>query len=357
MADRVRTVIGVLLGVVLLWILFRGTDWKVLQAAIGRAEPGWLLMALALGFASLFVRVQRWSYVVRATHPATFRSLFSAVQIGLAVNLAVPARLGDLVRGLVLARLTRMSLARSIALVALDRINDILALVSVLLVTVAAFPTDTDIHFASDTFGNPEPFVVSSSLIRPTAIALGIGLLVATLLLVLLYFSQSYVIALLDRTIGRVSATLADRLRTTFLNAADGMHVFRSAADLVKAALFSLLTWALVALSLAAILRAFHLEFPWYGPLLVLSILGVFTSVTVTPGMVGQYHVPVVAALLMIAPRMDPSEAKAVAIAAHVVAVIPPTVLGLYSMLREGLRVSDLAPGPSGATRRSSSQR
>jgi uncharacterized protein (TIRG00374 family) len=357
MAKHVRTAVGVLLAVVLLWVLFRGTDWQVLREAIGRAEPGWLLVALVLGFASLFARVQRWSYVVRTVHPATFRSLFSAVQIGLAVNLAIPARLGDLVRGLVLARLARISFARCLALVALDRINDILALVVVLLVTLAAFPMDTDIHFAADTFGNQEPFVVSSSLIRPMATTLGIGLLVATLLLVFLYFKQSYVVALLDRTIKPVSATLAAKVRGTFLNAADGMHVFRSAADLVKAALFSLLTWALVALSLAAILRAFHLEFPWYGPLLVLSILGVFTSVTVTPGLVGQYHVPVVAALLMIAPYMDPSEAKAIAIAAHAVAVIPPAVLGLYSMVREGLRVSDLTPGPGDATRRSSSQR
>ena len=76
----------------------------------------------------------------------------------------------------------------------------------------------------------------------------------------------------------------------------------------------------LVALSLAALMKAFHLEFPWYGPFLMLAILGVFTSV---------------------------NEAKAVAIVAHLLALLPPVVLGVYSMLGENLHIRDLIPGRS----------
>ena len=100
----------------------------------------------------------------------------------------------------------------------------------------------------------------------------------------------------------------------------------------------------MVALSLAVLLNAFHLDFPWYAPLLMLSMLGVFTSVTVTPGLVGQYHIPVVASLLMVIPNIDSDEAKAVAIVAHLVALIPPATLGIFSMIREKLHITDLIP-------------
>ena len=76
----------------------------------------------------------------------------------------------------------------------------------------------------------------------------------------------------------------------------------------------------------------------------MLSILGVFTSVTVTPGLVGQYHIPVVASLLMVMPSMGTTEAKAVAIVAHLVALIPPVALGIFSMFREQLGITDLIP-------------
>ena len=342
--SYVRTAIGILLSVVLLWFLFRDTDWSALYAVLGRVEPGWLVLALTLSFSSSVAKVQRWSYVVRATHPATFRSMFSATQIGLLVNILVPARMGDVIRGFLLARLAKVSFARCLTLVALDRINDIFALVSVLLVTLVSFPSNTDIQFAAGAFNNDEPFVVSSSLIRPATVSLILVLFSVILVFVLLYFQQSYVIRFLDRAAGVVSKTLADKLHAIFSNFAAGMHIFRSIIDLTKSVFFSLLTWGLVVLSLAALLRAFQLEFPWYAPFLMLSILGVFTSVTITPGMVGQYHVPIVASLLMTVPSIDPNEAKAVAIVAHVVAIIPPVALGVYSMVREGLRVGDLVP-------------
>ena len=270
--------------------------------------------------------------------------MFSATQIGVLVNIVIPARIGDVVRGYVLGRLVNIPFARSITLVALDRINDILALVTVLFVTLMAFPSDRDIEFATGTFNNVEPFIVSSSLIQPVALILTIFLLVVILMLVFLYFQQDLVLRLLDKVVGSVSTRLASVLHSMFLNFAEGMHIFRSASEMAKSFLFSLITWGLVALSLAVLLNAFHLDYPWYAPLLMLSILGVFTSVTVTPGLVGQYHIPVVASLLMVLPSMDSDEAKAVAIVAHLVALIPPTTLGIYSMLREHLRITDLIP-------------
>lgn len=344
MLRHTRTMVGVLLSIFLLWFLFRDTDWQVLSSVLREVDVSWLLLALFLSFSSSFTRVQRWSYVVRATQPATFRSMFSATQIGLLVNLLIPARLGDVVRGYVLASLAKIPFTRSLTMVALDRINDIFALVTVLLIALFSFPSEADIEFAAGAFGNSEPFVVSSSLIQPVAVSLVGALFIVIGILVFLYFQQDIVLRFLDRVLKPVSARASAWLRAMFLNFAAGMHIFRSGMQMTKSVLFSLITWGLVALSLAALFEAFHLEFPWYGPFLMLAILGVFTAVTITPGMVGQYHVPVVASLLMILPGMDVNEAKAVAIVAHLLALLPPVVLGVYSMMNERLHIRDLIP-------------
>jgi uncharacterized protein (TIRG00374 family) len=344
MLRHTRIILGVLISIFLLWFLFRDTDWRVLVTVLRQVDAGWLLLALFLAFGSSLARVQRWSYVVRAAQPATFRSMFSATQIGLLVNLLIPARIGDLVRGYVLSSLAKISFTRSLTLVALDRINDILALVTVLLIALFSFPSDVDIEFAAGAFGNAEPFVVSSSLIQPVTVSLISALFLVVVFLVFLYFRQDIVLRLLGRLLEPVSSRTAAWLRTMFLNFAAGMHIFRSGIQMTKSVLLSLVTWGLVALSLAALLKAFHLEFPWYGPFLMLAMLGVFTAVTVTPGMVGQYHIPVIASLLMILPGMNVNEAKAVAIVAHLVALLPPVVLGVYSMMNEQLHVHDLIP-------------
>jgi len=344
-SKPIQIIAGTIFSLFLLWLLFHGSDWQVLNKTLHRVHPGWFVLSLVLSFSSFFARVQRWTYVVRASDPASFRHLFSSVQIGLLINSVVPARIGDVVRGYVLARLINIPFTRSITLVALDRINDVIALVALLLVTVLVFPSNRDIEFPASTFSNTDPFVVSSSLIQPAVLLLILCLAVVILMLVFLYFQQQLVLRILDKVAGFLSKKLADGLHAMFLNFAAGMHIFRSVVDMAKSILFSLLTWALVVLSIAALLNAFHLDYPWYTPLLMLSMLGVFTSVTVTPGLLGQYHIPVVASLLMVIPSMGSDEAKAVAIVAHLVALIPPVVLGIFSLCRERLHIMDLVPG------------
>lgn len=340
---HVKTVLSVLLGALLLWLLFRRTDWAATAAALRQVRLSWLALALALAFGSCLARVQRWSYVVRAVHPATFRSLFSATQVGLLVNLVVPARLGEAVRAYLLGRLSRAPLALSLSLVAMDRVNDGLALIAVLFIAAVTFPAGADVELPAGAFGNAEPLTVSSGLIRPAAASLTLALGLLVVALVLVYAGRDAVQRALCRGAALVSAKLAARVENLFRQLVGGMRVFRSAADLARAVFFSFLTWGLVALSLQALLLAFRLELPWFTPFLMLALLAVSTSVTVTPGLVGQYHIPVVASLLLIDPRLDPSVAKAVALVAHLVAVLPVAALGALALVLERPSLGGLA--------------
>jgi hypothetical protein len=47
---------------------------------------------------------------------------------------------------------------------------------------------------------------------------------------------------------------------------------------------------------------------------------------------------------LMVLPGMDTNQAKAVASVAHLVALLPPAILGIFSLQREQPHVMDLIP-------------
>jgi uncharacterized protein (TIRG00374 family) len=337
-----RGALGLAVAAALLWLLFRGTDWDEVAGAIRGVDLGWLGVAQLLLWGSYLVRAQRWGYVVRAVHPASFRSLLSATQIGFLVNFTIPARVGELVRAYVLSRLVGIPVARSLAMVALDRVNDVIGVLAVLLVAAAALTRDADVEFPPGAFGNQDPVVVSSALIRAAAWSLGAVVVIALAGLILLYVRREPILRLVRRALGRLSPRFAERTAAILESFAEGMHVFRSGRDLTFSLVGSLVTWGANVAALAAIIAAFQVDCPWYTSFLGLAMIAVFISVPVTPGTVGQYHLPAVAALLMAAPEVAPARAKAVAIVAHISTLIPIAGLGIYCLLRERLGLLDL---------------
>jgi uncharacterized membrane protein YbhN (UPF0104 family) len=342
MKSFAQMVFGLCLGAFLVWVLFRNTEWHAVYGSIREVKIHWLIVALVLGCSSHFARVQRWSYVIRAAYPAPFRILFSATQIGFLVNFIVPARVGELVRAYVLASLAKRPLSQSMAMVMLDRVNDIFGLLAIMFTALLAFPSNRSIEFAAGTFNNSKPLAVSSSLIHPATISMTVFLCVFTLILILLYLNQALVLRFIDRSIGQISRKFVDRLSGFFLNFAEGMHIFRSPVELTKSLFFSLLTWGAGVLSVTALMTAFRIDFPWFTPFLMLAMIAVFIIVPVTPGVIGQYHIPVVACLLMVVPGMESDRAKAFAIVAHVLSLGPIVALGIFCLFWERLSFFDL---------------
>ena len=341
MNKAIRIIFGVILGSGIIWLLFGNTDWGMVYAKIKGANIWWLLLSQVFAWTCHFSRVQRWSYVVRARQPVSFRSMLSATQIGFLVNFTIPARLGEVVRAYVLSRLARLPVSQALAMVSLDRINDVIALLLILLISALSFPTDKNIEFGAGMF-SPEPFTISSQLITSTTIAIAIFFFVILLSLVIIYLNQSIIIRLIHFCITPLSKKFADYFCKLIKNFADGLHIFHSYVDMMKSIFFSLLTWIMYLFSIAAILTAFNYDYPWYAPFLILSLVSILTSVPLMPGVIGQYHLAFVVGLLIAIPSMTLDETKAVAIVAHVLTLIPIAGLGIFCLFGEKLRFVDI---------------
>jgi len=342
MKKLIQLVVGVLLGALLLWLVFRGTDWNEVLRAIGAADPFWLGIVVVLILLSFVARVQRWSYIVRTAKPVPFRHLFSATQIGFLANFTLPGRVGEIVRAVVLTRLDKLPFTKSFAMVVLDRITDLFGLFAIVLVTIFAYtPKKGEIHVPASTLGFPITFSVQN--IQRGQIAAVVSLVVLVSFFVLLYVKQDLMLRVSDRFWSRFSKKLANKVHTWLKHFAEGLHIFRSGSDMAKSIGYSLLVWAIAMLALAGMMRAFDVDVPWYGLFVMQLLLAVFISAPGAPGFVGQFHAPIVIGLVMFVPGIEDSRAKAVAIMMHLLNLVPVVAVGLVCLYTEKLGLVELA--------------
>ncbi|HOZ50005.1 MAG TPA: lysylphosphatidylglycerol synthase transmembrane domain-containing protein [Candidatus Hydrogenedentes bacterium] len=336
--KSVRVLIGLLIGIAVFWWVFRGTDWAEVWASIRRINPLWLPIMLAAIAATFFTRILRWRYIVRAGHPASFRHMFSATQIGFMVNFLLPMRIGEGVRALVLTRLTRIPFSKSLAMVTLDRVNDLIGLIVTMLIAAFAFRPAGDIVLPPDIYANPLP----ANLIRSGALGTGLFLIAIVSVLALLYVNRELALRLSDRTVGIVSGRLAGWSHHLLDQFAQGLHVFRSASDMAKSVFWGLVTWGLFVAINAIVLSAFGYTYPWYAPFVVTAVVSVAVSLPVAPGFIGQFHFAIVVGVSAVLSSVALPDAKAMAILAHLFNLVPILALGFFCLIWENLGLRDL---------------
>lgn len=343
MKRKIQLAIGALLTAGLLWFLFRGTNWAEVGAAIAGAGKGWMLLSLALLILTFLLRAQRWSYIVRTAGPVPYSVLFDATQIGFLANFTLPARAGEAIRALVLARLTGLPLTKCLAFGFLDRVTDLFGLLAVMGVTALAYAPE-QAAVMPEGFQLPE---WAAGVLEPSAIRNGAGLIALAIAglvggLVVLYLNTGLVVRISDAVLGLVSTKFAALARGWIEHFSEGLHVLRSLRALVGALIFSLLTWGFCALGLWAALMAFDIHGPWYTALVVVSTLSIVISMPSTPGFVGAFHLGIMLGVFIAVEGVSADVAKAYAIFCHLVNLIPIAVIGVYSLARRQVGLFEL---------------
>ena len=358
MKRTIQIVVSLILAVLLAWVLFRGVHWSDLYTSVRKVDLLWLAVLQFPIWISFWLRILRWQYIVRAVHPATFRSMFSATQLGFLVNFIIGLRLGEFVRAAVLAKLSRLTFAKSLALATLDRVSDLIGLLVVMLVAALAFRPKEDIVVPSGTFGIEQLPPIPATAVQTAGITAAIGLSGVLVVLIALYLNQRLVFAITRATVGRISSRLAEWSCGMMEQFAEGLHVFRSASDMIKSTAYSLLTWGCFVVSLECYLRAFGLNGPWYAAFVIQAFLAFGVSVPAAPGigMLVNFSYPIVAALLVVVPNVSLADATAFALVSYVCNLIPIVVLGIACLHMEGLSFLELSRGSVEAEDRATEQ-
>jgi len=341
MQRRIQIILGALIGVLLVWWLFKDTNWTAVGAALRGANWGWMAFGVATLFLSFVVRIWRWSYIVCGDQKVSFWRMFSATQIGFLANFVLPARLGEPIRAIVLSRSTGIPFSKTFAYVAIDRVTDMAGLAMVLALTVATFHPAHPIRLPAD-LQNLYSGEISEVLVRHAAETVAIAMIVLTFGMFFVYFQRERVVRWSDRLVGLVSKRLARQVSHLVGHFTEGMSAMGRPSHLGRSVAVSLLLWCIFAVGHWSMFKGMHIEIPWHAPFVTLSMLAVFISVPGPPGFVGPFHVAIVAGLLLVDPGIDLNLARATAILAHLVNLFPVVVVGVWCLSTEKMSLREL---------------
>lgn len=318
-----RLLLGAAIAAVILYLLGRRVDPAAVAAALRQADWRLLALGLAWSLTSMWIKGERWALALAAGVGARpRRRMFSAMMIGTAGNLLLPARLGDFAKVLVLRRHNDLPLTRSLAASWSVQIFDFLSVAAILLYSGSA---------------------VASPRTLFLVVAVGVLLLLG---MALSHrnpdWSERFERAVIPRR-------LLPRVQSTLRNARQGLGFLGHGRTLIEILLYTAAVWLCEALSMLSYLRAFHFDLGLASAALLVAATGLSFALPLTPGNVGVYQG--ICVLVLGALGIDRDRAFAFGIGVQAFSLVAIVLIGLALLQREGLRLRSLAAAKTASER------
>lgn len=325
---NLRTAFVSLLALALVAWFLRHANIADVWAQVRQARMDLLILGFIFVMATYWARAIRWQYLLAPVGHTKFRTVFRTTVIGFAALAILPARVGDVLRPYLLARREGLATTATMATVVMERVLDLIAVLTLLAIYVWGFTGDS-----------PLP----DRLLNPVKVSATLAAAVSVVLMAVMW-----VLATHPERIGKLAAAAArilpgrlservGHLTTTF---SGGFAAARSPRALLLAMLWSFPLWLAIAAEAWAVTVAFGIDMPFAGTFLLQALLVIGVAVP-TPGGVGSYHEAyrIGVTTFFGAPN---DRAVAAAIVTHAISFVPVVLLGVIFMAQDGLSVSGL---------------
>ena len=333
----VRIVLSLGLTAVLLALFLWNVDARQVGTTLENANIGLLVLSAGLALLSYWVRAVRWALILRPVAKVRHSSVVLTTAVGYSAIALLPARMGDVLRPVLLARRERIPMSASLASILTERIFDLWTVLTFFLVFVIWPPTMALDERAQSAL---ETVTLGGYLV-------GAGVVLAGLVLLGLLRFQERFVALLTAPLRRFFPRWQGPA-TNFLNHfLDGLRVVQRPRELLTTLAASLVLWTIIYVQLDLLLLAFSIHVPFSASFLLvtLTVLGLALP---TPGGVGGFHKALQVGLTLFF-AVDLNTATGVALAHHAVCFVPVTIIGLLCIPLLGVSLRDVDALSSGS--------
>ncbi len=114
--------LGFVISAVFLYITLKDVQLDLLIESFRKAQWGWLLLGVPVWLVSLAARSQRWAVLMGG---APFWVAFHGTNIGYALNMTLPLRLGEVARAFAVHDRTKIPVAKVLSSVVVERLLDL----------------------------------------------------------------------------------------------------------------------------------------------------------------------------------------------------------------------------------------
>jgi len=309
------------LSALCLWLALKEVELAQVWIVLAQTRYGFVLPALALVVVSPLVRAIRWQLLL-SPHRRCFRlsRLFAILVIGQMVNIALPARLGELARVHLLGEIEGESRAFALGTIAVEKLVEMVMLLLAFLTVMPFIPVPVWLKGAA-------------TGVAATTAVLFLGAMVLTRFQSWWLASLGYLLALLP---GGAHAWLAHHITLVL----DGLETLRR-WDVGLAVLgWSALIWVFGAVINYLALLALDIHLPFFAALFLLVVLQAGIAVPSAPGKVGVFQYLCVLALSAFS--VERSLAFGYGVLLYLIVFLPPSVLGALFLWWESLTLHGL---------------
>lgn len=310
MNKWLRFFVGILISVILLFVVFRKVDLKLILHNIFQLKIRYLSASIALGILLLLLRSYRWKQFIKEYKQHKITDFFESISIGLFFNNVLPFRIGDLIQAYTISKKTGLSKSLSFSTVLMERFIDL-------------FP--------------PILFIIIGSffIILPSQISVPLSVFVLCLLCVffaLLLKLKNVILQQLNSFGNRY--VIALRLAKLMENFYLAVGNFRNIKILTKTALLTLLLWCGYSMSMVLVCYSLGIKLPslWAG-FLIQAITALSVTIPSSPGYIGSWEFMATLALTIF--NVDKVKALSFALISRVAGMLPVFVLGSIFVIKE----------------------
>ncbi len=299
-------------GVIMVWI-YRGFDFSIVGASLGKMNWFWLFVSFVFEILSHVIRGLRWKLTLEplGAHPKTGNCIHS-IFLSYASNLIIP-RVGEVSRCGVLSRYDGIPFMKSLGTVVTERIVDTLIVGTLvgatLFLQIGIFrrffeKTGTDVHEIRQFFLSPEFFLLVACLI-------GVILLVCYLVRTLSFF---------------------EKVKGVVLNLWEGIQTLRKVRNLTLFFFWSFAIWGCYFLQFYVTFFCFDFT----TDLSMLAGLVIFAAGSVavivpTPNGAGSWHFAVIS--MMVLYGVNETDAGLFALIVHGSQTFLLVLLGIWALI------------------------
>ncbi len=320
---------GVVVSLLLLWWALHDVDLGELVARLRGVHILPLLAAVVTVTLSFPIRTIRWRYLLRSEGSSLpFVPLWHATAIGFMANNLLPARAGEFARAYAARRLTGVRFSTAFASIAVERVIDGITLVALLAIAIWAG------GFAPGTVVGA---VTLGGVVRGAGVLFGI-LLGGALFLV---HWPGPALRLARAVTGAVmSERWSARIVSTLEGLISGLDALRSPRTLATVMFWSFAVWLVSSASFGMAFRAFDIEVPWSAALLLQGMIAFGVALPSAPGFFGLFEATARVTLALYG--IEAAQAVPYAVGYHLATFLPITLLGIWSLSRAHLHLTDL---------------
>lgn len=307
----VRLVISLFVTGIAFWLCFRKVDWAVLRASFSSVQFFWVVFALANVVLSVFVLGIRWRILLKPEVEVSLGRLFRFNVISQYTNIVFPARFGEVVRVYLVSKQYKVRAGYAMGTVFIEKFFDFIVFI--------AFWIFLPILFAIE------------QQVKGYLAAL-LFCAIAVVVLIFIILKPEIFLKLL----GKISKFFPGKYqKKIYVFFESGIEAFQQ----LKSSLTILLIFGLTLVFLTGqavtnfmLFKAFGLEIPFWGALLILFAIQVGNIPPSVPGKLGVFEYAVILALSIFGISKD--VALGYGIMLHLVAYLPKIVLGQIYLVR-----------------------